>query len=142
MAKAVTEEPDHAGLLRPFLASRFRSRYGEVPPGSPRRAELLNKLAHRYLEVLDWRYAGPLLPLAPPALAAELCRLGAAGHCYCLCTSSEWDGRDAPLAEAVAALSGSGLPVLLVCRPGALAYFEPEHETSVGQRFLLRRPAA
>ena len=58
MAEAAAEL-DHAGLLRPFLASRFRSRYETVLPGSSRRAELLNKLCHRYDELLDWRYARP-----------------------------------------------------------------------------------
>jgi hypothetical protein len=47
-----------------------------------------------------------------------------------------------PLAEALAGLAGRGLPVLLVCRPGALAYFEPEYEGGAGQRYVLRRPAA
>jgi hypothetical protein len=139
---AVTDGPDHAGLLRPFLARRFRSRYADVTPGSRHRSELLNKLAHRYAELLDWRYAGPATPLPPAALAGELRGLGSAARCYCLCAPSEWDGGEVPLAEALAALSGSGLPVLLVCRPGSLAYFEPEHEAGAGQRFLLRRPAA
>lgn len=40
---AEAEELNHAGLLRPFLAARFRSRYGNIRPGSARRDELLNK---------------------------------------------------------------------------------------------------
>jgi hypothetical protein len=126
---------NHAGLLRPFLASRFRSRYDAVPPGSSRRAELLNKLCHRYDEVLDWRYARS-------AVGSEraLLTLGAAARCYCLCGPDEFDGREVPLGEALAALSGRGLPVLLVCRPGVLAYFEPEHESGASQQYILQRP--
>ena len=128
---------DHAGLLRPFLASHFRSRYEAVPPGSPRRAELLNKLGHRYDEVLDWRRAQPVA-----GTERELRGLGAAARCYCLCGADEFDGREVPLGEALAALSGHGLPVLLVCRPGMLAYFEPEYEGGAGQRYTLQRPSA
>ena len=57
MSERVAQELDHAGLLRPFLARRFRTRYDAVRPGSARRAELLGKLCHLYAEVLDWRYA-------------------------------------------------------------------------------------
>jgi hypothetical protein len=130
-------ELDHAGLLRPFLASRFRSRYDAVRPGSPRRAELLSKLCHRHAELLDWRYARPAV-----GSEHELRGLGAAVRCYCLCGPDEFDGREVPLGEALAALSGRGPPVLLVCRPGVLAYFEPEYESGAGQRFTIQRPEA
>ena len=93
-------EPDHAGLLRPFLAGRFRSRYATVRPGSRRRAELYNKLCHRYDEVLDWRHAGPVADVGPERV---LRGLGAA-WCYCFCAPAEWDGREVPLGEALAAL--------------------------------------
>ncbi|WP_148087958.1 hypothetical protein [Gemmata obscuriglobus] len=59
MGERVAPEPDHAGLLRPFLSSRWRSRYDALRPGSTRRAELFNRLALRYAELLDWRYAAP-----------------------------------------------------------------------------------
>jgi hypothetical protein len=136
MAKAAVEL-DHAGLLRPFLASRFRSRYDAVLPGSPRRTELLSKVCHRYDELLDWRYARPTV-----GSERELRGLGAADRCYCLCGPDEFDGREVPLGEALAALSGRCLPFLLVCRPGVLAYFEPEYESGAGRRYILQRPSA
>jgi hypothetical protein len=135
---AVTSELDHSRLLRPFLARRFRSRYADIPPGSARRAELLDKLCHRYAEVLDWRHARPT-PAA--ALEGELRALGAGRRCYCYCAPPEFDGREVPLAEALAALCGYGLPVLLVCHPGSLAYFEPEYESGAGKRFIICRPS-
>lgn len=130
------EEPDHAGLLRPFLASRFRGRYDNVRPESDRRTELFNKLCHRFTEVLDWRYARQV---ASPE--EELRSLGAPSRCYCLCAPKEMDGRMVPLTEALT-LVGSGLPLLLVCRPGSLAYFEPEYERGPGQRYILQLPGA
>lgn len=130
---------DHAGLLRPFLASRLRSRFDAIPPGTARRVELFNKLCHRYEEVLDWRHARPA---TGTGLERELRRLGAADRCYCLCGIDEFDGRHVPLSEALKALCGHGMPMLLVCRPGALAYFEPEYESGPSQRFILHRPPA
>jgi hypothetical protein len=138
VAERAVEELDHAALLGPFLVTRWRSRYDSVRPGSRRRAELFNKLCHEYAEVLDWRYARP----AGAAPEKELRQLGAEPRCYCLCGPDELDGREVPLGEALAALSGRGLPVLLVCRPGVLAYFEPEHEGGAGKRFILQRPEA
>jgi hypothetical protein len=139
VGEPVGEELDHASLLRPFLARRWRSRYDSVRPGSRRRTELINKLGHRYAEVLDWR-------LARPALGAELVKelrgLGAAARCYCLCCPAALDGREVSLDEALAALSGRGLPVLLVCRAGSLAYFEPEYVSGPGQRYVLQCPNA
>jgi hypothetical protein len=132
----MTTEIDHARLLRPFLARRYRSRYESVDPGSARRIELYNKLCHRYEEVLDWRYAR----MAPATgLNEELRRLGVI-RCYCLCASDEFDGREVLLDEAMEALSGRGLPVLLVCRPGALGYFEPEYEGGQGLRYTIHLP--
>jgi hypothetical protein len=139
VAERTGEELDHAGLIRPFLASRWRSRYDSVRPGSARRSELFNKLCHQYAEVLDWGYARPAGSAEPEK---DLRRLGAAAACYCLCGPDELDGSEVPLAEALAALSGRGLPVLLVCRPGVLAYFEPEHAGGASKRFILQRPDA
>jgi hypothetical protein len=130
-------EQDHASLLRPFLAPRWRPRYDSIRPGSARRSEVYNKLCHYYADVLDWRYARP----TPGGdLEKELRRFGPAAFCYCLCGPEEFDGREVPLAEALAALVGRGLPVLLVCRPGALAYFEPEYVSGAGQRFIHQPP--
>jgi hypothetical protein len=100
--------------------------------------ELLHKLCHRYDEVLDWRYARPA---GGAALEKELRGLGAAARCYCLCVPEECDGRELPLGEALAALYGSGTPVLLVCRPRSLAYFEPEYERGPARHYLLVRPS-
>ena len=139
MSNSVAEALDHAGLLGPFLAARFRSRYHDIPPGSGRRTELLHKLAHRYDEILAWKYADPTVGVA---LEGELRGLGAADQCYCLCVPQELDGREVPLGKALAALYGNGLPVLLVCRPGLLAYFEPEYESGAAKKYILRRPSA
>ncbi len=125
----------HAGLIAPFLTARFRARYTSLEPGSRFRDELLNKLCHRYAEVLDWRFAE-----GAGGTVADLRHHGAPRNCYCLCWNTDWDGRIVPLADALPPLTGGG-PLLLVCQPVALAYFEPEHEGGRGRRYLLKLPA-
>ena len=68
--------------------------------------------------------------------------MGAAAKCYCLCGPAELDGIELALGAALAELSGNGLPVLLICRPKILAYFEPEYESGAGQRYILNRTEA
>jgi hypothetical protein len=134
----LTQSPDHAGLLQPFLSSRFRARFNAIPPGSASRTKLFNKLCHNYQDVLDWRQARPT---ASTELLKDLKELGAAAQCYCFCGPEEFDGREIPLAEALAALVGQGLPVLLICVPEMLAYFEPEHEEGSARRYIFQYPA-
>ena len=128
-------ETAHAEFIAPFLTARFRARYTALEPGSRFRDELLNKLCHRFAEVLDWRFAE-----GTGDTVADLRRHGAPRNCYCLCFPPELDGRIVPLADALPALTGGGA-FLLVCQPAALAYFEPEYERGRGQRYMLRLPA-
>ncbi|MGH7169619.1 MAG: hypothetical protein ACRELF_09725 [Gemmataceae bacterium] len=131
-------EVDHAALIRPFLINRWRSRYDSIAPRSRRRAELYGKLCHGYEQVLDWRNARPTAAIS---LVSELRQSGATDTCYCFCAPPELDGRVLPLIEAIAVLYGHGLPVLLVCKPGSLGYFEPEYVSGAGLRFVLQRSA-
>jgi hypothetical protein len=134
---------EHAALIRPFLSRGARARFTEIDPGAKKRARLLHRLCHDYESTLDWRIAHPI-PTAEQTveLIGPLLRnLGAGRTCYVFCFSKEWDGLQAPLAEALRELVGKGLPVLLICVPDSLAYFEPEYSFGAGQRFILQRQA-
>jgi hypothetical protein len=134
---------DHAGLIRPFLSRGARARFTDIDPGSKKRTRLLSRLCHDYESTLDWRTAQLIAPAEQTAelIAPLLKKRGAGKTCYVLCCSKEWDGLQASLADALGALVGNGLPVLLICVPGALAYFEPEYAGGAGQRFILQQPA-
>ena len=133
---------DHAALIRPFLSRGARARFTDIDPGTSKRARLLNRLCHDYESTLEWRIAQPIPAAEQTAesIASRLRKLGAERTCYVLCASEQRDGAQAPLVEVLRELVGNGLPVLLVCVPDALAYFEPEYERGAGQRFLLQRP--
>ena len=132
---------DHAALIRPFLSSEARPRFTDIDPGTKKRTKLLNGLCHDYESTLDWRIAQPIPAAEQTAelMAPLLRKLGAGRTCYVLCCSEEWDGLQVPLADALRALIGNGLPVLLICVPDLLAYFEPEYDGGAGQRFSLQR---
>ena len=134
---------DHAGLIRPFLSRDARPRFTDIDPGSKKRTKLRNRLCHEYESTLDWRMAQLIAPAEQTTeLIAPLLRKHGAGKtCYVLCCSEQWDGLQVSLADALCALVGNGLPVLLICVPGSLAYFEPEYAGGAGQRFILQRPA-
>ena len=134
---------DHAALIRPFLSREARARFTDVDPGTKKRARLLNRLCHDYESTLDWRMAQLIAPAEQTheLIAPLLKTRGASRVCHVLCCSKEWDGLQVSLADALCALVGNGLPVLLICVPGALAYFEPEYAGGAGRRFILQRPA-
>ncbi len=132
---------DHDAWILPFLSKAARARFSNLHPGSKPRTKLLNRLCHDYETILDWRIAAPLpaVEQSTELVLARLRKLGAGPTCYVLCTTEAWDGRLMPLSEALDALWGRGLPVLLICVPGQLACFEPEYTTGAAQRFLLQR---
>jgi hypothetical protein len=133
-------EAEHLAGIQRFLSRDSRARFEEFPVGSRLRSRLLNRLCHGYESILDWRIAQPIASAEQsPEAVWELLRARGAGRtCYALCTKSEWDGREVPLDEALRALMGNGLPVLLSCVPGMLGYFEPEYEAGAGRRFVLQ----
>lgn len=136
-------EVDHAALIRPFLSRGARARFDKIDPGTKKRSRLIHRLCHEYESTLDWR-AAQLIPPAEQSvelIAPLLRKLGAGRTCYVLCSAHEWDGLQLPLADALGELVGNGGPVLLICAPNALAYFEPEYVSGAGQRFILQRQA-
>ena len=128
---------EHATRVRPFLSNYERARLDGLSPGSKKRVKLLHRLCHGYEEALDWRLASGVVPGTPAEVARRMEARGAGSTCYVLCNVDEWDGREVPLIDALAALAGGGLPVLLVSGP--VAYFEPEYVAGPAKRFILQR---
>ena len=78
---------EHAARVRPFLSKFERSRLDDLSPGSKKRIKLLNRLAHGYERVLDWRLASGTGGDGP-AIAELMIAEGAAPTCYAACRSS------------------------------------------------------
>jgi hypothetical protein len=106
-----------------------------------RRAAFIGRLAHRYADALDMRFCTPVPPPNSDsrAIHALLARKGAPATCYAISSAGGLDGRWLPLAEALRAAVGAGLPSILICREGRLGYFEAEQEQGPPPRFLIER---
>ena len=125
--------------IRAFAAPDRTERYLTLLGSLRGRAKLRAALAHSF--ELDMRYASRVQSADATPLAIErlLRSLGAPETCHCLSESSELDGRELPLSQALTAVIGQGMGTLISCIPGALGYFEGE---DAGERYVLRRAAA
>ena len=130
--------PEEASV-RAFAAPDRSERYLTLLRSVRGRAKLRAALAHGF--ELDKRYATrvPSAEATPLAVERLLRHLGAPEICHCLSESTELDGRELPLSQALTAVIGQGMGTLISCIPGALAYFEGE---DAGERYVLRRAAA
>lgn len=109
-----------------------------------RRGDFLGRFCHDALIYLDPRYVVALKPPnSDPAQTLKLLRSRGAGPtCYSISMSDGLDGRFLPLADALAIAVGLGMPSILSCLPGELAYLEAEQEAGPPDRFLLSRPTS
>lgn len=103
------------------------------------RGRFLGRFCHTALDYLDPRF---VIRLDPPnsdssAILRLLTAKGAGPKCYAISMNAFIDGRILLLSEALEAAIGFGLPTILSCRPGKLAYIETEQVTGPPERFLL-----
>jgi hypothetical protein len=59
--------------------------------------------------------------------------------CYVISTIKDIDGQFIPLTDALKRAVGFGLPSIVICIPGKLAYFEAEQVVGLPPRYLLER---
>ncbi|MFJ7755918.1 hypothetical protein ACQKGI_22015 [Peribacillus muralis] len=72
-------------------------------------------------------------------IATLLKKHGAPNHCYVISWNEEIDGKTLYLNEALKEVVGFGMPSIVSCIEGSLAYFEAEQEVGSPSRFLLKR---
>jgi len=128
-------------FVQAFVRSERRDR-ALFELGSPkRRGDFFNKLSHRFTSILDERFM-KAIP-APNSCADDICKLlkaeGAPKTCYVMSSASNVGSQEVPLAEALLKVVGMGLPSIVSCIPGKLAYFEAEQEAGAPPRFILKR---
>src|SRR4051812_16580290 len=126
-------------LLRSFIAPERRSRYLGLLATPKKRKKLLQGFYH--LHDLDPRFARPIEPSLARAesIYRELRRRGAPERCYVMSASSELDGQEAELRQALEEIVGWHDGTFLSCLPGQLGYFEGEEQN---ERYILERPAS
>ena len=108
-----------------------------------KRGHFFNKLSHRFKTILDERFMHAIP--APNSCADDICKMlkaeGAPQTSYVMSSKSDFDAQDSTLADALRNTVGMGLPSIVSCIPGKLAYFEAEQEMGPPPRFILKRSA-
>ena len=107
-----------------------------------RRADFLDRFCHDARSYLDPRFVVPLKPpnSDPKQILQLLTGRGAGKVCYAISASAELDGRFLRLVDALEVAVGFGMPSIISCVAGELAYLETEQECGPPERFLLARP--
>ena len=107
-----------------FVIPAKRARYAEFLAKPKRRGEILGRLNHFFDFVPELATQVPRDP--PERLAALLRKRGAPASAYLIADSSDFDGRELPLVEAIDAAFGSGWGAVVSCLPGRLALYVQE----------------
>ena len=125
-------------LLRAFIAPARRTHYVARLATPKTREKLLQRLpsSARPRPSIRSRIE-PSLQRAD-SIHDELRRRGAPERCYVMSASSDFDGQDAELRQALEEIVGYCAGTFLSCLPGRLGYFEGEEPN---ERYILERPA-
>lgn len=129
-------------IVNAFVERFYRERV-LIELSSKKRNAALWRLFHEYKRILTRKY---LFEIPRPgsdaeAMAELLQSNGAGGYCYVISMKPGIDGMEMPLLAACRELVGYGLPCIISCIPGELAYFEPEQDFGPLPKFLLKREA-
>lgn len=106
-----------------------------------KRHDALGRLCHNYRTTLRMEY---MKEIPKPnsdyeEIAKLLKRYGAGDTCYAISWSETIDGKELPLLAALEKAVGYGMPSIISCIPGKLAFFEAEQEVLPSPRFILKR---
>lgn len=109
-------------MIRAFVAPRKRDRFCSLLASPKRRQQALDALNH--FHSWDPRFASELQSNADPL--AVLRAHTAPAHCYVVSGSSDLDGRELPLADALVAAGAFDFASVICCIAGRLALYLDE----------------
>jgi hypothetical protein len=129
-------------IVKSFFAKRLQDRVMfELFSKKDKRRDALGRLCHNYTTTLREEY---MFEIQPPnsdyqEIASLLKKQGAPNECYVISWNEEVDGKHLPLNEALKKVVGYGMPSIVSCIEGKLAYFEAEQESGSAPRFIIKR---
>ena len=128
---------DHERGFLAFLAEPTKRRFETLLELGEKRRRDVRDLLHHAVR-LDPCFAQHLVgsEAFSEQVEAMLRKRGAPPTCYVLAVSSDLDGREMPLGEALAAVIGMGDGAYVSCIPGRLGFYEYEDMKS---SYLLSR---
>jgi hypothetical protein len=129
-------------IVKSFFTKRLQDRVlFELFSKKDKRQDALDRLCHNYRTTLRKEY---MIEIPKPnsdyeEIAELLKRYGAGDTCYSISWSETIDGKELPLLAALEKAVGYGMPSIISCIPGKLAFFEAEQEVLPSPRFILKR---
>lgn len=128
-------------IVKRFFTKRIQDRVIFELSSEKKRVEALNRLCHDYDKTLipEYMIEIPTSNSDYQEIATLLKKQGAPNECYVISWNEEIDGKKLSLNEALKKVVGYGMPSIVSCIEGSLAYFEAEREVGSPPRFLLKR---
>lgn len=128
-------------IVRTFFKKNFQERVLFELLSPKRRKNAIGRLSHNWKNMLNEKY---MMEVQKPnsdfiQIAELLKKHGAEDICYSISFCEEIDGKYLPLLKALESAVGFGLPSIISCKPGELAYFESEQEYAAPPRLILKR---
>jgi hypothetical protein len=135
------DKEKEAVIVNRFFSKRLKGRVVHELTSGKKRVEALNRLCHDYKNTLIPEY---MFEIQSPnsdyqEIASLLKKQGAPNECYVISWNEEVDGKHLPLNEALKKVVGFGMPSIVSCIEGKLAYFEAEQESGSPPRFIIKR---
>ena len=125
-------------FVRAFVIKERRERTLFELASKKKRGNFFSKLCHNFDEILDERFmVGVQVSVSDEALTL-LKSYGAPSGCYVM-SYGDPDGQNLLLCDALHEAVGMGMPSIVICISGRLAYFEAEQVYGSPPRFLLKR---
>jgi hypothetical protein len=128
-------------IVKRFFSKRIQDRVIFELSSKKKRIEALSRLCHNYENTLIPKY---MVEIPSPnsdyqEIVSLLKKQGASNECYVISWNGEVDGKHLPLNKALKKVVGYGMPSIVSCVEGEIAYFEAEQEAGSPPRFLLKR---
>ncbi|WP_194758345.1 hypothetical protein [Priestia megaterium] len=130
-------------IVKAFFEKRIQERVLHELSSPKKRLDALNRLCHSYSTTLRKKY---LIELSKANFNKEdlenlLRKYGPIKQCYVISWNKDIDGKEMPLSTALEHTVGLGMPSIISCIPGELAYFESEQGYGAPPRYVLKRNA-
>jgi hypothetical protein len=128
-------------IVKSFFNKRLQDRVIFELTSAKKRKDAIGRLSHNYMDLLNNKY---MIEIPKPnsdyvEIIELLKRYGAKEVCYVISYDENLDGKALLLLEAMKNSVGNGMPSIISCIPGELAYFEAEQVMGAPPRFILRR---
>ncbi|MFD3448953.1 hypothetical protein ACFDTO_30765 [Microbacteriaceae bacterium 4G12] len=128
-------------IVNSFFNKRIRQRVLFELSSQKKRTYALSRLCHNYLDTLrnEFMIEIPIPNSDPEEIEKLMKEQGAGKNCYVMSCDSGIDGKELPLTLAIKELIWDGMPSIISCIHGKLAYFQAEHDYGPPPRFILKR---